>query len=204
MHDTHKYRLTFPNEEGRERHHFSLLRLTEIKEVANTKRWQVCSEMTTTSCCWLLRKLVQRLWRGFWPALWKCRLLRMTVKATIYRVLPLGKRASCILWPNLRSHRPSFPQPYPLCQGTKGVIPGGGRIIGRAGRPDTTVSDVRGDILVSNTLNILSHYLLCRWGNWCPRTLVWCQSQNWNQSHLPRLFLVHLLSGLPDATPASL
>lgn len=34
----HKYRLPFPNEEGKERHHFSLLRLAKMKEVADTKR----------------------------------------------------------------------------------------------------------------------------------------------------------------------
>ena len=67
----HKYRLPFPNEEGKERHHFSLLRLAKMKEVADTKRWQACSQVGAVGRDWPLRKRVQRhLWRGCRPALW--------------------------------------------------------------------------------------------------------------------------------------
>lgn len=34
-----------------------------------------------------------------------------------------------------------------------------------------------------------------------PQDLVWCHSQNWNQSHLAKLFLVYLRHGHPQTTP---
>lgn len=132
--------------------------------------WQVCSEMRTARYCWWRSALVQHLWRGIWPSLWKARILVM-IKAPIYQVLPLGKRSSCILWPHLRRHTPcSSYSPTgvtALFIGT--ALQCDTRKWGSSGpswRLATIVSNSKGVILVSNrTLNALSYYLLCRWGN---------------------------------------
>ena len=76
------------------------------------------------------------------------------------------------------------------------MILGGEAHLGTAGR--LAVSNAKGEILVSNTLKTLFYYSLRKP---VPRTLVWCHSQNWNQSHLAKLFLVHLLHGHPQTTP---
>lgn len=126
--------------------------------------------MRTARYCWWLSELAQHLRRGMWPWLWKVRILVM-IKAPIYQALPLGKRSSCILWPNLRRHTPSFsysPTGFTAlfiltalkCDTRKWGSSG------PSWRLATMVSNFKGDILVSNTtLNTLSYYLLCRWGN---------------------------------------
>ena len=118
------------------------------------------------------------------------RLLASTVRSSLLMLMtklllnqhPLwGKEKACVLWPNLRSHRPSIPLPYPLCQGTQGVILGGEAHLGTAGR--LAVSNAKGEILVSNTLKTLFYYSLRKP---VPRTLVWCHSQNWTCLENPR------------------